>query len=1229
MPEVKYERDTQILNCLGLDLNRPVDSTKPSKFPYLKNCRSYQAGRIEPRFGLTDIAAVVAGQSPVHSVRRLNDPANSTYTRIVGAGTHLAYGQAAFTDLDSGYSGDPLALVPWKPDASPTPFMYVGDRSRMRKVGVTGSLHTVGLAAPATAPTVALSNSPSYKVVDSFQATAGWGQAGTAGAPALLSAAAALRVNTTIAQILYDSGTTGWACVNPTSAANIGPGTRLIINSGGGTVETITVQSLYPGAAATTIGSIVYDVGTSGLASLVLTTPVDLTACDAIIRNTTVGPENARIIAVTKGPDGNTSIRISTTNTWAATNTVTILATYRAYYTATHAAAETITEDGIRTAITSGTGTLTKTSALDLSLLASGIPTRPSDYMHISMRVSDPTVITELKVLLDVDSTTNDFTRNFYWRSFRASDLTPAASNLQSLLATRQQILQRSIIDTPAVPPELAQYSQNNIPIDYLIQSGQLPPDQAQALQDYQNSVAAAQQDGQQQQSDQLAALDTAISQQLDAGVSQWVELRFRLADLIRVGTDNSRSLANVAVIRITALVTGAVNLDLDSWWIGGGYGPDTGDPTASAYFYRYRARNPATNVPSNFSPATRYQANPLRQSLTITPTQYAAPSGTSLTAADFVLDVERFGGQIADWYYVGTIPNAASPSFTDLYDDDVAGGNPILGNDNYQPWPVLGIPVSGTTGTVAGTTLNDSATNFNTSWAPGTRILVNNQPYTIYRVISTSRLETVENMGNQSAVSWRVDEPTILAQPLPCLWEWDNTFFACGDPINPGRLYYSNPNSETTVPFNYIDMTSPSEPLMNGVQYNIRAYIWSSDNFFQIIKTNDPKNRYRHEQIPNGKGLFSRWAVTREPTPVLCFLSRDGINLAVGGAPTVLTDGDLYPLFPSEGNIGQTVNGIAPPNIVSAQATNLRLHYYDEFLYFDFAQVGGGYATLVLAFDFGAVSRGEAAGGWFWDVYTPNVIMHYGEEGSGVHSLLVGTTDTHLYQYAGNSDNGTAFSMELSTPSRDQSDPRSNKLYGDIMLDADTQGLNATCTPYFNNNASSVAAVIVNTVSRLITAIPLGTAWQTARNISLNIVVSISTSARPKFYIWEPRWTFESAPISALSWEISPSSFGMDNFKSTGLCKITHVSTVDLSLIFTIDGVVQPTITIPNSSGVYKQTIFHVPVYKGKLYKVRLVSTAEFRLDPRDSFIQVKDWGSDGAYQELRVFGDYSLVEG
>jgi hypothetical protein len=196
-------------------------------------------------------------------------------------------------------------------------------------------------------------------------------------------------------------------------------------------------------------------------------------------------------------------------------------------------------------------------------------------------------------------------------------------------------------------------------------------------------------------------------------------------------------------------------------------------------------------------------------------------------------------------------------------------------------------------------------------------------------------------------------------------------------------------------------------------------------------------------------------------------------------------------------------------------------------------------------------------------------------------------------------------------------------------MLDADTAGLYAAVTPYFNNNTITGSGGTVRSSSRLQTAVPLGLAWQTARNISISIITSIDSAARPFFYIWEPRWTFESAPIYSLSWEISPSTFGMEGFKHFGLCKVAHVSTANLHLIFTVDGVVQPTIIIPHSNGIYKETIFRVPVMKGKIYKLRLDSAAEWRLDGRDSFFEVKDWGTDLAYTPMRIFGDYAEIQG
>lgn len=1260
-----FDRDTQRFNCLGLDLNRPVDSVKEQKYPILRNARGYQYGRIEPRLGMTAIdAEVIAGQTDVHSVRRLNDDNNSTWTRVVGVGTRLATGQAAFTEVDDSYSGDPLALVPYRPDQSPAAFMYVADRSRMRKVDVSGNVHTIGMARPTTRPAVVLSDSPLYKTIDAGQSTSGWSAGGTASAPTLLSAGSGARVDTTVAQIIYDSGTSGWATVSPTAATNIGQGMQLIFDTGGGDEETTVVEEVHPAGTSTTIAAILYDSGSSGAATVVLTTPVRESQLNGMIRNTTQG-ENSRILAVQSGPDGKTCIRVSTPGTWVVTDSVTVLNSFRCWLDNTHAAAEDIDFDGITTDITEGTGTLTRTVALDLSFLAAGTPISPQDYLHISLRMDAPQNVVELRTLLDVDESTNDFTRNYFWRSIRPSDRTASSVGEQSALDAANTELEHTIselfeIAEGADAEERAGGLGFRTGIENLLEqmaSGDVTPEEAQEtlsrelrnfidgidaqLADENDPLARAILEAQASEeaayiAQYLPQWNATIQQGVTTsheirttGADQWFEVKIPIASMIRVGADMTRTLKDVAAIRLAVIATGDVTVDFDAWWIGGGYGPDVGAATAIPITYRYRARVTSTGARSNWSPAFYGGVRPQRQQVTVNPPQYSAPSGTDLTTSDIVLDIQRFGGVVPSWHFVGVAENGATPEFLDELSDSIVATRPSEGQVHWQPWPILGVPVSGTTGTVAGTAVADTGTNFNTSWAPGTQIIIDGTPYTIDRVISTSRMEIIENAGSLSAVEWEIPEPVLMSQNLCCMWgdEQVGAMFACGDPVNPGRLYYANPHDpDSTIETNYLDITAPSEPLMNGLVFNQRIYVWSTTRFFQIRNTGDTGTPWIAEEIPNGRGLFSRWALNMAPAPIMAWLATDGIYASTGGAPVSMTDADLYPLFPHEGRLGQTTNGFAPPNIVAAQETELRLSYGDETLYFDFIDTGSNKATLLLAFDAGAFGRGESPGGWFYDIFNPAVNFHYYEEGENVHSLLLLGNDGGIYSYGGNADAGNSFAFQVRTPSLDQQNPRELKLYGDALLDIDSESLNVTVTPGFDNHSATVSAVTVNTASRTPTPVVFGSAWQERKNVSLNIAATISTSARPKLYIWEPRWTFVSAPISALSWEIDATTFGIENWKHAGLFRITHVSTVDISMVVTLDGVAQAAITIPNGSGALTHTDFRVPPWKAKLWKIRLVSSdgsTAFRLGKNDSAIEIRQWGESGPFRQIHPFAE------
>jgi hypothetical protein len=180
----------------------------------------------------------------------------------------------------------------------------------------------------------------------------------------------------------------------------------------------------------------------------------------------------------------------------------------------------------------------------------------------------------------------------------------------------------------------------------------------------------------------------------------------------------------------------------------------------------------------------------------------------------------------------------------------------------------------------------------------------------------------------------------------MPCFWgPLNETFFGCGDPVNPQRLYWTNPgDADTTRQTNWLDITTPSEPLMNGVIYNGRCYVWSSERFFQVLPESQDESGavtgWNYVEIPSGKGLWARWAFTNPqsiPGDVLFFLSKDGIYGTDGGSPSDITAEDLRPTFPNEGNVGETVNTVPYPYIIPGANANFRLSYYDDYLYFDY----------------------------------------------------------------------------------------------------------------------------------------------------------------------------------------------------------------------------------------------------------------------------------------------------
>jgi len=1201
-----YTRLKRKMACTGLQL-APPDILAPGKFSRLKNARSYEPGTIESRAGFARINSTALADA-IHSVRRMNDQlpgAANPFIRVSAAGTKLYTGTSGnLTEVDTGYSGNPVALVPFRPDGSPQSWMYVADTAKMRKVSMDAATdYGLGIAAPNSPPTAALAIPNNAYLEDFSYASdvalqAVWIEGGTAGNPTREQ----WRVNTTISQILFDTGTTGWACVNPAVAAGILAGSRLLINTGGGTVETVLVHDVFPATSGTiTIGSIIYDAGTSGACSIVLSIPVREIQVDSMIR--IAAAENCRVLSVTPGPNGLTCIRTSTASTRAAGDALAGLASFRAYFVSTHAAAETVTQDAMVSAITTGTGYLTSTAlAANLSLVG-GRPIQSTDYLQVGFLLTDPSKLTSGKIMFDIDVAGSGagtiFQRNFYYFEFRASDFVPAAQGTLSLLTTQQRAIQRQIIDEAAVIAQFGYYPEF-LPPPGTDVSG-IDPNQYQYP--YYGSIPTMTV----YEEDTGSPVQSSTSAQSDAGKAQWTQFKIPLSVLEanRVGSDLTRTWKDMNSCRVQFVVTGAVDVYVSAILVGGTYGPDTGD-LGTQFLYRYRAES-AIGAMSNPSPPMRGGPSPRSERVILTLSTVSDAQATQLR-------IERYGGNLQGWHRIGSVPNTGTPTFNDDQSETALANAPPLELDNHQPFPTIDTPKSGTCNVAGTSVVRVSGDTFNTSWGRGTIINIAGVDYTFYnQPTSTTFVQINENAGTGSAVAWYIKEPILLAQPLPSLWgphPLIDVLFACGSVYQPGSLFWTKPGNADSAPIRFTqEVTAPTEPLVNGVMLpDGRSIVYSSQRSFAIYPAlNDVSVMTILEA--GKRGLFARRCLCSGEGKIW-FRAVDGIYESGGGAVSESITGDLYVLFPHGDTAGQTFGDYIPPD--DTLPYSQQLSYARGWVYYDY--VGTDANRHRLSYD-------VAAKAWWPDEPAVELLMAYQEEGQSVQSVIYGGADGRLHTAGGTTDDGTAIPGQFRTGCEDADDSRSEKQFGDAMLDFVSPSVAISVIAGFDNYTVLKAAQAFTNADRedqknLIVNSGDG---QDARNMAIDVQWAASG---PKFYEWQPSFKQKPGDMVRNTWQTQEMTFGYPHyFHHDHESLWAVISTEDTVLTITIDGT-DFTYTIPSTGGVYAKQMVELKIMKGKSVKYTIVGTEGCRLFPEDCTINLRGWGDSGPYRPVRPFG-------
>jgi hypothetical protein len=406
------------MDCKGIDLVSPIDRQPQGSFPYIANARILEEGRIDGRPGYTEV--IHSLPDVPNSIRRLNDPAHNSYVYVGGVGTSLYAGQeSGYIQRDTGYSGDPLSLVTFRPQDSPEAWMYVYDRNKNSKFRRDGVLSSIGIVPPSQPP-VTEYGVPAWVVVNDGWSPSGWVATGTgSGAVTSFDRTNAGTAHYSIGSIIYETGNMGWCCIQP-SSSNLqtfwmGERMQVLLNQGQPNEEKVVVREVHPAITTTNIASIQYDSGTTGPCSIVFTDfPAGLERNSVILIDT----EAIRVLEVVPSPGGTGySVRANTTSPHTSGHAYGILSWF-VYTAAPHVAGESINDDAIQVGVSTGTGGMGIYYITNVSR-ANGRPVSVADdYLHVSLFISNPQLITEIHLQLDVDQGTTSlgtaFTRN-YW----------------------------------------------------------------------------------------------------------------------------------------------------------------------------------------------------------------------------------------------------------------------------------------------------------------------------------------------------------------------------------------------------------------------------------------------------------------------------------------------------------------------------------------------------------------------------------------------------------------------------------------------------------------------------------------------------------------------------------------------------------------------------------------------------------------------------------------------
>lgn len=388
-------------------------------------------------------------------------------------------------------------------------------------------------------------------------------------------------------------------------------------------------------------------------------------------------------------------------------------------------------------------------------------------------------------------------------------------------------------------------------------------------------------------------------------------------------------------------------------------------------------------------------------------------------------VDYYRQDNALANPTYVATGPNDAAggtingviynTAIEDTLDDLAAGGNQIMAEDDFEPFPSIDTPKSGMVTIVGGVITWISGDKFDSRWLPGTLMLIGWPTQMAYslvaRPISATQIviptvpDTIGDFAGNGVV-YNIAQPVLAQTPVPYLFgPTDNIPFICGVTGKDGVIRWCKGNNLDSAPeTNQQNLTDPSEILVNGAMSSGYAIVFSIrrawimvPNFFnaEATATGTSGSTWSFRSTEISRGLFIPRCLAVEGSGKTFFRVDDGWHFSQSGQGSVsITDETMYTLFPHEGSTPTAIvrNGVTvyPPDDTLPQLQQASI--VGPYLYWDYRGVDANPHTLV--FDINVMA-------WVWDATTPKATVHAANQGPNTQGVLVGCTDFTIRQFS------------------------------------------------------------------------------------------------------------------------------------------------------------------------------------------------------------------------------------